>query len=141
MPGYETWIVANTHQWGAVAISFLFFYYAAFGCTWGMVWHYLYYIGVSNSFLLTLHTGALDLSGGSQLISNANARGCSSDCHQLGMKKLESVPAVFVTSLTLSQLFAFVCTQFTSTGIRNLGYKFYISKSDAQQYNVVRGQR
>ncbi|EOD52545.1 putative hexose carrier protein [Neofusicoccum parvum UCRNP2] len=24
-------------QWGAVAITFLFFYYAAFGCTWGMV--------------------------------------------------------------------------------------------------------
>ncbi|KAF2106437.1 general substrate transporter [Lophiotrema nucula] len=28
-------------QWGAVAITFLFFYYAAFGCTWGMVpWVY-----------------------------------------------------------------------------------------------------
>lgn len=28
-------------QWGAVAITFLFFYYAAFGCTWGMVpWIY-----------------------------------------------------------------------------------------------------
>lgn len=29
------------YQWGAVAITFLFFYYAAFGCTWGMVpWVY-----------------------------------------------------------------------------------------------------
>lgn len=28
-------------EWGAVAITFLFFYYAAFGCTWGMVpWVY-----------------------------------------------------------------------------------------------------
>lgn len=27
------------------------------------------------------------------------------------------------------QLFGFVCTQFTSVGIRNLGYRFYISKS------------
>ena len=28
-------------QWGVVAVSFLFFYYAAFGCTWGMVpWVY-----------------------------------------------------------------------------------------------------
>lgn len=28
-------------KWGAVAITFLFFYYAAFGCTWGMVpWVY-----------------------------------------------------------------------------------------------------
>jgi hypothetical protein len=28
-------------QWGAVAITFLFFYYAVFGCTWGMVpWVY-----------------------------------------------------------------------------------------------------
>lgn len=28
-------------QWGIVAVSFLFFYYAAFGCTWGMVpWVY-----------------------------------------------------------------------------------------------------
>jgi MFS family permease len=28
-------------QWGPVAITFLFFYYAAFGCTWGMVpWVY-----------------------------------------------------------------------------------------------------
>jgi MFS family permease len=33
--------VANSLQWGAVAITFLFFYYAAFGCTWGMVpWIY-----------------------------------------------------------------------------------------------------
>lgn len=31
----------NFKQWGAVSITFLFFYYAAFGCTWGMVpWVY-----------------------------------------------------------------------------------------------------
>ncbi|ORY64475.1 general substrate transporter [Pseudomassariella vexata] len=29
------------HEWGSVAITFLFFFYAAFGCTWGMVpWIY-----------------------------------------------------------------------------------------------------
>ncbi|KAF2704029.1 general substrate transporter [Pleomassaria siparia CBS 279.74] len=35
-------LLANApSQWGAVAITFLFFYYAAFGCTWGMVpWVY-----------------------------------------------------------------------------------------------------
>lgn len=30
-------LVTAPQQWGAVAITFLFFYYAAFGCTWGMV--------------------------------------------------------------------------------------------------------
>lgn len=35
------WSQADIVQWGIVAVSFLFFYYAAFGCTWGMVpWVY-----------------------------------------------------------------------------------------------------
>lgn len=34
-------LASAPQQWGAVAISFLFLYYAAFGCTWGMVsWVY-----------------------------------------------------------------------------------------------------
>lgn len=34
-------LAAAPFEWGVVAVSFLFFYYAAFGCTWGMVpWVY-----------------------------------------------------------------------------------------------------
>ncbi|KKY27206.1 putative glycerol proton symporter of the plasma subject to glucose-induced inactivation [Phaeomoniella chlamydospora] len=73
-------------QWGAVAISFLFFYYAAFGCTWGMVpWIY------------------------------------QAEVNSLAMRTRGAAAAT-----ATNWLFAFVCTQFTSTGIRNLGYKFYI---------------
>ncbi|EGP89664.1 uncharacterized protein MYCGRDRAFT_67680 [Zymoseptoria tritici IPO323] len=73
-------------QWGAVAITFLFFYYAAFGCTWGMVpWIYQAEI---NSLSMRV-------------------RGASA-------------------ATSMNWLFGFVCTQFTSVGIRTLGYKFYI---------------
>ncbi|KAK4950263.1 hypothetical protein LTR10_011244 [Elasticomyces elasticus] len=73
-------------QWGAVAISFLFFYYAAFGCTWGMVpWIY------------------------------------QAEVNSLAMRTRGAAAAT-----SMNWLFGFVCTQFTSVGIRNLGYKFYI---------------
>uniref|UniRef100_A0A8H7N0U1 Major facilitator superfamily (MFS) profile domain-containing protein n=1 Tax=Bionectria ochroleuca TaxID=29856 RepID=A0A8H7N0U1_BIOOC len=73
-------------QWGIVAISFLFFYYAAFGCTWGMVpWVY------------------------------------QSEVNSLAMR---TVGAAAATST--NWLFGFVCTQFTPTGIENIGYRFYI---------------
>lgn len=81
--------VADSPQWGAVAITFLFFYYAAFGCTWGMVpWIYQAEI---NSLAMRV-------------------RGASA-------------------ATSMNWLFGFVCTQFTSVGIRNLQYKFYISES------------
>lgn len=36
------------------------------------------------------------------------------------------------------QLFGFVCTQFTPTGIKNIGYRFYISKSTfLNHYDMV----
>ncbi|KAK5118080.1 hypothetical protein LTR62_004126 [Meristemomyces frigidus] len=73
-------------QWGAVAITFLFFYYAAFGCTWGMVpWIY------------------------------------QAEINSLGMRARGAAAAT-----SMNWLFGFVCTQFTSVGIRRLGYKFYI---------------
>lgn len=74
-------------QWGAVAITFLFFYYAAFGCTWGMV-PWIYQAEVNSLAMRT--------------------RGAAAATSQ-------------------NWLWGFVCTQFTSTGIRQLGYKFYIS--------------
>lgn len=77
-------------QWGAVAIAFLFFYYAAFGCTWGMVpWIY------------------------------------QAEINSLAMRVRGAAAAT-----SMNWLFGFVCTQFTSVGIRNLRYKFYISKYD-----------
>ncbi|TVY32146.1 Sugar transporter [Lachnellula subtilissima] len=73
-------------QWGAVAITFLFFYYAAFGCTWGMVpWVY------------------------------------QAEVNSLAMRTTGSAAAT-----ATNWLFGFVCTQFTPTGIRNIGYRFYI---------------
>ncbi|PCG95412.1 Major facilitator superfamily domain, general substrate transporter [Penicillium occitanis (nom. inval.)] len=73
-------------QWGAVAITFLFFYYAAFGCTWGMVpWVYQAEV---NSLAMRTQGGA--------------------------------------AATATNWLFGFVCTQFTPTGIRNIGYRFYI---------------
>ncbi|KAK5162871.1 uncharacterized protein LTR77_011128 [Saxophila tyrrhenica] len=73
-------------QWGAVAITFLFFYYAAFGCTWGMVpWIY------------------------------------QAEINSLAMRVRGAAAAT-----SMNWLFGFVCTQFTSVGIRNLGYRFYI---------------
>ncbi|KXT14309.1 hypothetical protein AC579_8430 [Pseudocercospora musae] len=73
-------------QWGAVAITFLFFYYAAFGCTWGMVpWIY------------------------------------QAEVNSLAMRVKGAAAAT-----SMNWLFGFVCTQFTSVGIRNLGYKFYV---------------
>ncbi|EMR67778.1 putative hexose carrier protein [Eutypa lata UCREL1] len=73
-------------EWGIVAVSFLFFYYAAFGCTWGMVpWVY------------------------------------QSEVNSLAMR---TVGAAAATST--NWLFGFVCTQFTPTGIANIGYRFYI---------------
>ncbi|KAN0095645.1 general substrate transporter [Hyaloscypha variabilis] len=73
-------------QWGAVAITFLFFYYAAFGCTWGMVpWVY------------------------------------QAEINSLAMRTKGSAAAT-----ATNWLFGFVCTQFTPTGIRNIGYRFYI---------------
>lgn len=75
-------------QWGAVAITFLFFYYAAFGCTWGMVpWVY------------------------------------QSEVNSLAMRTRGAAAAT-----ATNWLFGFVCTQFTPTGIKNIGYRFYISK-------------
>ncbi|KUJ10838.1 general substrate transporter [Mollisia scopiformis] len=73
-------------QWGAVAITFLFFYYAAFGCTWGMVpWVY------------------------------------QAEINSLAMRTKGSAAAT-----ATNWLFGFVCTQFTPTGIKNIGYRFYI---------------
>ncbi|GAB7358117.1 hypothetical protein MBLNU230_g0276t1 [Neophaeotheca triangularis] len=73
-------------QWGAVAITFLFGYYAAFGCTWGMVpWIY------------------------------------QAEINSLSMRVIGAAAAT-----STNWLFGFVCTQFTSVGIRNLGYRFYI---------------
>jgi len=73
-------------QWGAVAITFLFAYYASFGCTWGMVpWIY------------------------------------QAEINSLSMRTRGASAAV-----ATNWIFGFVCTQFTSVGIRNLGYKFYI---------------
>ncbi|KAI0158363.1 general substrate transporter [Xylariaceae sp. FL1272] len=76
----------NPYAWGAVAVSFLFFYYAAFGCTWGMIpWVY------------------------------------QSEVNSLAMR---TVGAAAATST--NWLFGFVATQFTPTGIANIGYRFYI---------------
>jgi len=76
-------------QWGPVAITFLFFYYAAFGCTWGMVpWVY------------------------------------QAEINSLGMRTRGAAAAT-----ATNWLFGFVCTQFTPTGIKNIGYGFYLSKS------------
>jgi hypothetical protein len=73
-------------EWGAVAITF--FYYAAFGCTWGMVpWVY------------------------------------QAEINSLAMRTIGSASAT-----STNWLFGFVCTQFTPTGIRNIGFRFYISK-------------
>lgn len=75
-------------QWGAVAITFLFFYYAAFGFSWGMVpWIY------------------------------------QAEVNSLAMRTRGAAAAT-----ATNWVFGFVCTQFTSVGIRSLGYKFYISK-------------
>lgn len=75
-------------QWGAVAITFLFFYYAAFGCTWGMVpWVY------------------------------------QAEVNSLAMRTRGAAAAT-----ATNWLFGFVCTQFTPVGIRDIGYRFYISK-------------
>jgi MFS family permease len=75
-------------QWGAVAITFLFFYYAAFGCTWGMVpWVY------------------------------------QAEVNSLAMRTRGAAAAT-----ATNWLFGFVCTQFTPVGIRDIGYRFYISE-------------
>lgn len=85
---FETLRVLTSPQWGAVAITFLFFYYASFGFTWGMVpWIY------------------------------------QAEINSLSMRTRGAAAAV-----STNWIFGFVCTQFTSVGIRNLGYKFYISK-------------
>lgn len=42
----------------------------------------------------------------------------------------------YLTDVRDLQLFGFVCTQFTSVGIRNLGYKFYISKSNLRLFST-----
>ncbi|KAL1870964.1 hypothetical protein Plec18167_007271 [Paecilomyces lecythidis] len=74
------------YQWGIVAVSFLFFYYAAFGCTWGMVpWVY------------------------------------QAEVNSLAMRTVGAAAAT-----ATNWLFGFVCTQFTPTGIQNIGYRFYI---------------
>lgn len=84
-------------KWGAVAITFLFFYYAAFGCTWGMVpWVY------------------------------------QAEVNSLAMRTQGAAAAT-----ATNWLFGFVCTQFTPTGIRNIGYKFYISMSQFQSLPQV----
>ncbi|KAF1952716.1 general substrate transporter [Byssothecium circinans] len=76
----------NEQAWGAVAITFLFFYYAAFGCTWGMVpWVY------------------------------------QAEVNSLAMRTKGAAAAT-----ATNWLFGFVCTQFTPTGIQNIGYRFYI---------------
>ncbi|KAF2679419.1 general substrate transporter [Lentithecium fluviatile CBS 122367] len=73
-------------QWGPVAITFLFFYYAAFGCTWGMVpWVY------------------------------------QAEINSLQMRTRGAAAAT-----ATNWLFGFVCTQFTPTGIQNIGYGFYL---------------
>ncbi|KAJ5596530.1 hypothetical protein N7450_002988 [Penicillium hetheringtonii] len=73
-------------QWGIVAVSFLFFYYAAFGCTWGMVpWVY------------------------------------QAEINSLSMRSVEAAAATATNWLA-----GFICTQFTPTGIANIGYRFYI---------------
>ncbi|OAA68573.1 General substrate transporter [Niveomyces insectorum RCEF 264] len=74
------------YELGIVAVSFLFFYYAVFGCTWGMVpWVY------------------------------------QSEVNSLAMRTVGSAAAT-----STNWLFGFVCTQFTPTGIQNIGYRFYI---------------
>ncbi|RJE19908.1 sugar transporter [Aspergillus sclerotialis] len=73
-------------QWGAVSITFLFFYYAAFGCTWGMVpWVY------------------------------------QAEINSLAMRTQGAAAATATNWLS-----GFICTQFTPTGIKNIGYRFYI---------------
>ncbi|RDW69809.1 hypothetical protein BP6252_08829 [Coleophoma cylindrospora] len=73
-------------QWGAVGITFLFFYYAAFGCTWGMVpWVY------------------------------------QAEVNSLAMRTKGAAAAT-----ATNWLFGFVCTQFTPTGIKNIGFRFYL---------------
>ncbi|CAI7612771.1 unnamed protein product [Penicillium pancosmium] len=73
-------------QWGIVAVSFLFFYYAAFGCTWGMVpWVY------------------------------------QAEINSLAMRTVGAASATATNWLA-----GFICTQFTPTGIENIGYRFYI---------------
>lgn len=79
-------LATNPTKWGPVAITFLFFYYAAFGCTWGMVpWVY------------------------------------QAEVNSLAMRTRGAAAAT-----ATNWLFGFVCTQFTPTGIKNIGYRFYI---------------
>ncbi|KAJ5168412.1 uncharacterized protein N7482_004006 [Penicillium canariense] len=74
------------YEWGIVAVSFLFFYYAAFGCTWGMVpWVY------------------------------------QAEINSLAMRTVGAAAATATNWLA-----GFICTQFTPTGIEEIGYKFYI---------------
>ncbi|KAK4690950.1 hypothetical protein P7C71_g5951, partial [Lecanoromycetidae sp. Uapishka_2] len=79
-------LITNPHGWGSTAITFLFFYYAAFGCTWGMVpWVY------------------------------------QAEINSLAMRTRGAAAAT-----ATNWLFGFVCTQFTPTAIKNIGYRFYI---------------
>ncbi|CAK7233308.1 hypothetical protein SBRCBS47491_008564 [Sporothrix bragantina] len=79
-------LVKAPHALGIVTVSFLFLYYAAFGCTWGMVpWVY------------------------------------QSEVNSLALRTVGSAAAT-----STNWLFGFVCTQFTPTGIKNIGYRFYI---------------
>lgn len=80
-------LVKAPHALGIVTVSFLFLYYAVFGCTWGMVpWVY------------------------------------QSEINSLALRTVGSAAAT-----SFNWLFGFVCTQFTPTGIKNIGYRFYIS--------------
>ncbi|KAJ5083938.1 hypothetical protein NUU61_008517 [Penicillium alfredii] len=74
------------YEWGIVAVAFLFFYYATFGCTWGMVpWVY------------------------------------QAEINSLAMRTQGAAAATATNWLA-----GFICTQFTPTGIANIGYRFYI---------------
>lgn len=90
-------LCTDSLKWGAVAITFLFFYYAAFGCTWGMVpWVY------------------------------------QAEINSLAMRTKGAAAAT-----ATNWLFGFVCTQFTPTGIKNIGYRFYVSKSLRKPHNLL----
>ncbi|KAJ5826373.1 hypothetical protein N7474_003511 [Penicillium riverlandense] len=73
-------------QWGVVAVSFLFFFYAVFGFSWGMApWVY------------------------------------QAEINSLAMRTQGAAAAT-----ATNWLCGFICTQFTPTGIQNIGYRFYI---------------
>lgn len=91
-------------QWGSVAITFLFFYYAAFG----------WYVPLRSLFSTTQNADFRSTWGMTPWIY-------ASECNSLAMRTRGAAAAT-----ATNWLFGFVCTQFTPTGIESIGYKFYI---------------